>query len=71
MTLTRWILVSLFAVCAGGLSAQTTFTVSNTNDSGTGSLRDAIMAGHRAGYFRHTGDPVMESMPWCWRKVNR
>ncbi|MEZ5992945.1 MAG: choice-of-anchor Q domain-containing protein [Planctomycetota bacterium] len=42
MALTRWILVSLFAVCAGGLSAQTTFTVSNTNDSGTGSLRDAI-----------------------------
>ncbi|MCB1419539.1 MAG: response regulator, partial [Notoacmeibacter sp.] len=26
------------------------------------SLRDAIMAGHRAGYFRHTGDPALDAL---------
>lgn len=42
MALTRWIFVLLFALCAGGLAAQTTYTVSNLADSGAGSLRQAI-----------------------------
>ena len=50
MALTRWIFVLLFAVGATALSAQTTFTITNTNDSGTGSLREAItMANSTAG----------------------
>lgn len=48
--MTRWIFVLLFAVGATALSAQTTFTVANTNDAGTGSLREAItMANSTAG----------------------
>ena len=50
MALTRWICLMLFGVSATALGAQTTFTVANTNDSGTGSLRDAItMANSTAG----------------------
>ncbi|MBX3460684.1 MAG: right-handed parallel beta-helix repeat-containing protein [Planctomycetes bacterium] len=43
MALAKWLGVLAVALCAGGLSAQNVFNVSNLNDSGAGSLRQAIM----------------------------
>lgn len=40
---TRLLCVLAAGLCAGTLCAQTVFTVSNTNDSGAGSLRQAIL----------------------------
>ena len=42
-TLLLWISAALLALAATSVSAQTLFTVTNTNDSGAGSLRQAIL----------------------------
>lgn len=43
LVLLRTSLILLFSIFSFSLAAQTTFTVTNTNDSGTGSLRQAIL----------------------------
>ena len=48
------VLFSVLLVCSIGLAAAATFTVTNTNDSGAGSLRQAITDANGAGAGPHT-----------------